>query len=222
MAGIAHSLFLNSLETVINRALLLDPIAEHKVKNLEGKILAVHAHTPEIIAHVIFSGDTIQIFGDPDEAIDAEFDVTDINTDNIDAHMEASSLTFASQALRSEDQGIDSNIKISGDRALVEAIHDIVSNLDIDWEEPLSEFIGDTAAHQLGQFGRNLFNWTKRTARTFIADADVYLREEAHVAPLDGDVAAHAAAVDQTRLDVDALQLRIDTLKKNAGQGHSH
>ena len=212
MAGIAHSLFLNSLETVINRALLLDPIAEHKVKKLGGKILAVHAHTPEIIAHVIFSGDTIQIFGDPDEA----------TNNDIDANMEASSLTFASQVLRSEDQGIDSDIKISGDRALVEAIHDIVSNLDIDWEEPLSEFIGDTAAHQLGQFGRNLFNWTKRTARTFIADADVYLQEEAHVVPLDGDVVAHAAAVDQTRLDVDALQLRIDTLKKNAGQGHSH
>lgn len=210
MAGIAQSFFLSSLETVINRALLLDPITEHKVHQLSGKMLAVRTHTPEIVATVIFSGDSIQIFGDPDDVRNSDYSST---TSTADATIVAPAFTIASQALRTEDQGIDPDIKISGDRELVEKIHHIVSTLDVDWEEPLSQYIGDAAAHQVGQVGRDLFHWTKRTVRTFIADADVFIREEANIVAPNDDLESHATAVNEVHLKVDSLQQRVDKLQ---------
>jgi ubiquinone biosynthesis protein UbiJ len=234
MAGIAQSLFLNSLETVINRALLLDPVTEHKVKQLSGQRLTVRAHTPEIVATVIFAEDSIQIFGDPDELINGDYtnikssadastvDATLSNTTVINTTIEAPSFTFAAQALRDEHQGIDTDIKISGDRELVEKVHHIVSTLDVDWEEPLSQFIGDAAAHKVGQIGRDFFRWTKRAMRTFITDVDVFVREEADIVPPNEAMKFHIAAVDQVHSDVDYLQQRIDKLKQKMQNKDTH
>lgn len=208
MASLAQSFFLSSLETVINRAVLLDPVAEHKVKLLSGKVLAVHTHTPEIVATVVFSDDSIQIFDDLHSS-----DQPDIQPEP-DASMEGPAIKFASQALRSEEAGIDPGFQLCGDNALVEDIHHIVSTLDVDWEEPLSHFIGDVAAHQVGQIGRQILRWTKRTARTFIADADLFVHEEAHIAPSNNDLGTYTVAVTQLNTKVDQLQNRIDKVQK--------
>ena len=159
MTSMAQSLFLSSMETVINRALPLDPVTEHKVKKLAGKTLAVHTTTPDIKATVIFSGDSIQIFGDfANTNVTPGIDGNHHNNEQpADAVIEAPALSLASQALRNDDHIIGSDIIISGDRELVQEIRNIVSSLDIDWEEPLSHFIGDVAAHQIGQIGRGFF-----------------------------------------------------------------
>ena len=86
----------------------------------------------------------------------------------------------------------------------------------------LSQFVGDAAAHQVGQIGRDLFRWTKRAVRTFIADADVYLREEADIVPPGDDMEAHATAVHQMHSDVDHLQQRVDKLKQQMQNKDTH
>jgi len=205
MAMIGQSLFLSSLEVVINRALPFDPVAEQKVRQLNGKKLAVRTHTPEIVATVIFSGDSIHIMAGIDNSIDDE--------PAADAYMETSSLTMARQAMRSHEQGIDSNISIVGNQDLIDDIHHIVSLLDIDWEEPLSHFVGDVAAHQMGNVGRGLLRWSKQTFDTLITGSDI----TGSGSPLHSRTSEafqdHAEAVSKVRADVDQLQQRIDSLK---------
>ena len=81
-----------------------------------------------------------------------------------------------------------------------------------DWEEELSQIIGDVAAHQVGNFFRNFGQWTRQTGDTVARNFGEFLSEESRDVPTDWEVEKFCSDVDTLRDDVDRLLARIDRL----------
>ena len=88
--------------------------------------------------------------------------------------------------------------------------------MDIDWEELLSRWVGDIAAHQLGKFGRSLREWAGETKRTLEMDISEYLREESDLVARQEDVAEFVDAVDTLRGDLDRLEESLKQIERDA------
>lgn len=114
-----------------------------------------------------------------------------------------------------------SGMEIVGDIAVAERLQEILKGLDPDWEEALSEWLGDTAARKLGNFLRGAANWARAAGRSTLKDADEYLRYETRAVPEREEVAGFAAAVDGLRDDVERLRVRLDRLGRRAAGGNS-
>jgi ubiquinone biosynthesis protein UbiJ len=100
---------------------------------------------------------------------------------------------------------ITPEMEISGDTNLAQRFQELLRNVEIDWEEHLSHWIGDIAAHQAGR----LFRTTRSTLGMNISE---YLRYEKEILPTREDVAEFVSAVDVLRNDAERLQQRFDRL----------
>ena len=78
--------------------------------------------------------------------------------------------------------------KIVGDVAFGQAVKDLLGNIDIDWEELLSNVIGDIAAHQVGRGVRGLKNWGQHAAASLQQDLAELLQQEMRVLPQRVDI----------------------------------
>ena len=106
------------------------------------------------------------------------------------------------------------DMEISGDANLAQRFQQILRNMEIDWEEHLSHWVGDTAAHKLGRVFKQSRELIKEVHQTVQMDISEYLRYEKNMLPDRDEVAEYIAAVDVLRNDAERLQLRIARLQK--------
>ena len=88
----------------------------------------------------------------------------------------------------------------------------IMSNIDIDLEDPISKLVGDTIAYQIGQFMRKAGNITFKTVETLMVDISEYLRFEIEMLPDELLVEEFSKEVDLLRNDTELVSKRIDRL----------
>jgi len=104
-------------------------------------------------------------------------------------------------------------MQITGDLELGQRFQKILKNIDIDWEEHLSGFVGDAIAHRVGHVARRVRGWTRHAAQTLRQDFSEVMIEELQVAAHPGAVQNFMDRVDRMRADVDRLEKRIQKFK---------
>ncbi len=104
------------------------------------------------------------------------------------------------------------DMRISGDLELGQRFQRALKDFDVDWEEILSGYVGDSLAHQVVRGGRAFGRWRRNAAETLRADAREYLEEELRILPRREQVDSFVADVDRLRGDVDRLAARIARL----------
>ena len=114
-----------------------------------------------------------------------------------------------------------SEIQVEGDTDLGQAFNELLSSVDIDWEELLSRAVGDIAAHQIGNTLRGARRWAQRAGKSLSLDTTEYLQEEAGHLPTRVEVDRFLDDIDTYRSDVDRLEARIQRLEaqRETGQG---
>ena len=110
--------------------------------------------------------------------------------------------------------GITPDMEISGDTNLAQRFQEILRQVEIDWEEHLSHWIGDIAAHQVGRMFRTTRSYLRETRATIGMNISEYLRYEKDILPTREDVAGFVSAVDVLRDDMERLQQRLDRLQR--------
>jgi len=70
------------------------------------------------------------------------------------------------------EQNDDQKIVIEGNLDLVNELQDIISELDIDWEEPLSRITGDVVAHEISRVAHDAGKVIKKAGEIFERDLD--------------------------------------------------
>jgi len=99
------------------------------------------------------------------------------------------------------------------DDAIGTAFLNAIHNIEIDWEEGLSNIIGDPLTFQVGSLVRNLQK-NGQAAKQKIGDTlEEYLHFEANLLPTQSQVNRFNQKVADTAKAVDALATRIHTLK---------
>ncbi|MGW8247090.1 MAG: ubiquinone biosynthesis accessory factor UbiJ [Acidiferrobacterales bacterium] len=104
-------------------------------------------------------------------------------------------------------------MQITGDLELGQQFQKVLKNIDLDWEEHLSGYVGDAVAHRVGHAMRRARGWAKHVAQTLREDFSEVMIEELQVAASPSAVQVFLDRVDRLRADVDRLEKRIQKFK---------
>lgn len=205
---------LGIFQSCINRALSLDARSNERLKKLQGKRLEIRflpiknrpIHNSVLKLLQFFSGSNEKF-----HIIFQEQGIQFTEFDNFDVLVYGPlnsfiTLALTKNALTAAQQGLT----FEGDLSLVEAIKTLFLSLEIDWEEYLSRFTGDTIAHQISQLCHTGFERQKEFLHNTRVNSVLYLTEEAKLIPTQSELTDFMEKVDILSADVERLQMRID------------
>lgn len=199
-ASMAKTLALSSAESLINKALQFDPVTLQGLQALDGKVISLHGRSPVFQLHLLPSEEGISLFSIYDEG-------------EADASLHGTTFDLV-KLLRNKDQSLaEAPIDIQGDQALAEECLNLARELEIDWEELLSGFIGDIAAHEVGRQGRRFGRWAKKVHQSMLRNTREYLHYESRTVVNEEEVQQFSTEVAQLSQAVNNFEARIQTLK---------
>lgn len=190
------------LESAANAYLQRDPETPKKLAQLCGKVIALELQGLNITLYLLPDAQGIQIMshheGEPDTIISG-------------TPIALVQMTLGESASRSLFSG---EVKISGDIELGQRFQRILDELEMDWEEWLSDFTGDVVAHKLGNLVRHAQDWGQQTLSILGQDIADYLHYENRALPTRETLTPFLSAVDEMRDDVDRLAARVERLQR--------
>ena len=107
-------------------------------------------------------------------------------------------------------------VQVSGDVDAAQQFAGIIRQLDIDWEEHLSQWLGDLPAHKLGNLARAAREWGQGTRDEMARNAGEYLQEEQRLVTPRWRVEQFLADVDELRAAAERLEQRIERLRRSS------
>lgn len=200
MTSLPQVLALKALEGLIRQALALDPATSQRLQAYAGKRLYVETRTPVLGLFVWLESDGVHLRSEGDR--------------HPHATIEAPSIELLKMALSDNAHFIGGPVKVHGDVMLVQELHALARDLDIDWEAGISRIFGDTISHPVSQGLRGLFSFAKRTADVFLRNTGDYLREEKEIVPVRWEVDEYLNDNQDLRADVERMESRLARLQK--------
>jgi ubiquinone biosynthesis protein UbiJ len=192
---------LASAEQLINKALAYDPGTRNGLQKLHGQVLAIHITAPDI-----------QFFATPDTdglRLMAQWE------GDVDTRISGSLVALATLANQDVHNLKDSGVDVMGKTALLADWQQLLKNIDIDWEEILTQFMGDILGHQAAQLIRAKLDWVGARVNTGQRLVREFLTEELKTIPGKNELEDFYRQVDDVRLAVDRVVARVDNLLKS-------
>lgn len=109
-------------------------------------------------------------------------------------------------------------VQLSGDTHVVQALHGILLDLNIDWEAQMARLFGDVATQQIAGGLAGAREWTARTGESLRADLQEYIHEEARVLPSRTQARLFAERTDELKLALDRIQARVERMRQNVAE----
>ncbi len=201
-----HTAALSALERVVNRALALDPQSGQALARLEGYVFSLHSTRPPFQAYLLPTAEGVDILG---------YWEGDITT-----QVSGEAADFAALATASDPAAalINGNLSLKGDSGPLIELQKVLTNLDLDWEAPLVESLGDVAGHQLAQGFRGLFSASRQAHASFERQLEEYIHEEARLSPPRLELEDFYRDVGNLSERTDRLSGRIERVRKRLQQ----
>ncbi len=183
-----------AFETALNRALEHAPATRRELAGLEESVFALHCSAPEMEVFLQPTADGLRLMG----MYDGE----------ITTRVSGQAADFAELVAAADPAAtlINGNLALEGDSAPLLELQRILASLDMDWEAPLVDTLGDVAGHQLAQMLRSLAGWGNQASRSLVRQLDEYIHEEARLTP-------PRLELEDFYRDVQELGLRVDRLE---------
>jgi ubiquinone biosynthesis protein UbiJ len=197
---------MNVLVGLLNRAcrelLEVDPDGRQKLTALEGKVLCIEITVPPMKLYLKPSNEGIEI----SEKSETEPDVI----------LSGSMMAFARLGTSGVESRVlsDGQVIMQGDAETGQIFQKILTQLDIDWEELLSRYIGDTPARKVGNVLRDFGSWASESAALSMQNTAEYFQEEKKVLVTNLAMERFQSAVDALRADTDRLERRMNMLRQ--------
>tara|TARA_Y100000590_G_scaffold354628_1_gene407988 strand:- start:209 stop:829 length:621 start_codon:yes stop_codon:yes gene_type:complete len=193
-------LWVSKFEDYVNKILLLDEETCNALKKINKKIIAFEFINTKIKLYITFVGDGLSI-------------KTKCNS-NPDVVIKSSPGNFIRKILfpKNQSSAHPFDMQIEGDITLARDFEEIISNLNIDFEDPLSRLLGNTLAFQISRFIRVARKSTFLAAETILLDISEYLRFEIEMLPDELLMSEFCKEVDFLRDETELTSKRIDRL----------
>lgn len=205
-----RELVLSGIEQSINTLLKMDPAARSRLARDHGRVIALNLRGLELTLYFVPGHDgLLQLLG----SMEGEPDCT-LSGSPLDLIRSGDKEAGAGQLFAG-------HVSITGDTGLAHNFGATLANLDIDWEEQLSRFTGDIAAHQLGRGTRGLASYLAQSKQTLESNLAEYLTEEARLLPHPYEVEEFLNEVDRLKDDTERLLARFARLQQETAQGQS-
>jgi len=194
------ALALTGLEKAINAYLNLDPETIAQISKHKGKTVAITITDWNIQFFVCLHSDGIEL----KEKHSGKADTTLSGT--------LFGLFNAGCAKGKNEALFKYSVDISGDTEFGQIIRGILSNIDIDWEEHLSNVVGDVAAHKIGLCVSKILKIGEHSRTTLRTNLKEYLQQEIQQVPTAEQVEKYIHDVGILQNDVDRAEARINRL----------
>lgn len=114
--------------------------------------------------------------------------------------------------LMAKDEAAQSLIHIEGDTQLATQLAKVLSHMRWDYEDDLSQLVGDVPANKLGQLGRKTASALKETSVNLAEMLSEYWQEEKPLIAKKRHVEQFNSSVDTLRADVERFEKRLNKL----------
>ena len=105
-------------------------------------------------------------------------------------------------------------LEISGDLVTAQNVQALLADLEIDWEDAISPFLGEIGAHQATRLVRKAKKFFTSAAAHFETDVSDYLRYEGRMTPTRDDIEKQHSEISAIAEDVDRLEARLALLRR--------
>ncbi|MEM0955885.1 MAG: SCP2 sterol-binding domain-containing protein [Pseudomonadota bacterium] len=160
-----------ALETALNRAFSLDPAVANRLGELEGEVFHLACTAPAIDLYLAPRAGRVRL--------------KSFHDGNVTTSVRGTARDFADLATADDAAAalINGNIELSGDSAPLMTLQRILSSLELDWEAPLVNALGDVVGHQLAEALRGLFSWGRMAQSSLLRQLEEFVHEEARLSP---------------------------------------
>jgi len=191
---------LRPVASVINRNIRATTPARDLCEKLAGKVIAIRVRNTALTAWFIVHDDRLDL------ALDGD--------DDPDVMISGSLLTLARMSGAPGTSELRSGaLELTGDTHVASDFQRLLNYAKPDLEEELSAFVGDVAAHRIGELARGFGKWSREARATMGANIRDYLQEESRDLPTRYEVDRFADEVGVLRDDVDRLEARMRRLE---------
>lgn len=194
---------LAGLERTINRLLVHDRETLQALEQLAGKVIRIEITQPSWHLFLLPGSHGISLEISPPE--------------RVDVCISGRPSALLGMVTGQQDAGSQGHVAIRGDIHLAQRLQQILKSAAIDWEELLSSYIGDMAAHHMGRVGRELRYYVAAAGRGFVAQFSEYIQHEQQLFLSRQEAERFGEAVDTLRDDVERARQRLQRLEQQLG-----
>lgn len=197
-----HTAVLAALESAVNQALALSAGSAAALAPLEGCVFALHCTAP-----------TIDVFLEP---VDSGIRLMGVYDGPVTTSIRGEASDFTELATSADPAAtlINGNLELVGDSAPLIELQKTLSHLDVDWEAPLVDTLGDVAGHQAAEILRGAFRWGKQAGGSLSRQLEEFIHEEARLSPPRLELEDFYRDVQELGMRVERLESRARRLRK--------
>ncbi|MEI6542939.1 MAG: SCP2 sterol-binding domain-containing protein [Methylococcales bacterium] len=202
-------LLMSAFEKALNTFINLDQNSAIYLEPLNGKLIAITLQPFNETFYLCPTANSIQLL--------------DYSTDTVDTTLTGSVLAFSLMGLSSKPMRsiFSGQVKIEGDSHTGRKFQELFAKLDLNLEQLLAPYTGDSIAYSITQFLSAGRSWSNESIETFRLNCSEFLQEETRQLPPAPELDIFFAQVDDLRTDSDRLQSRIERLEKIINIGNS-
>ena len=191
---------ITDLETIINQLLIFDKESLVALSSFKGIVVAVDVQNTSSIFYITITESGVSLTN--------EFELIP------DIIVRGSSFELYEYliSINNSQEFQTGKLEVAGDISVAQKIQSIVKNLDIDWEDYISNWIGDSLTHKLGRAVKNSINLLHSVNKNIKYNLSDYLRYETECLIDRNEQDEFSQSVDVLRDDAERLKLRINRI----------
>src|SRR5690606_13236213 len=191
---------LAALEKLINTALRYDPGTRAALGELADQVLAITITTPAITVYITPDSEGVRLMGYWEGEVHTQ--------------LRGSLPALVGLARSDQTSFADSGVEVIGNTGLLVDLQRLLKNLDIDWEDALSQLVCDIVSRHSAQIIRKSVSYTRYRTSEAKRLLSEFLTEELQTLPPKPELEDFYLQVDELRLRADRLEARLQVFFK--------
>jgi ubiquinone biosynthesis protein UbiJ len=185
------------LEAAVNKLATLDPTFKTRCQPLVGKRLLVEVEEAKIPLTFVVTEQRIDVLSSKDEDNDCAIKTS------LSALKELKDPNQITRLIK------DGQLSLTGDLQVAQQFSELLKETDVDWEQHLSDYLGDGLAHKVAVRFRHFGEVLGSKQQDFSRIITEFAQDEAKITPHPLEVKEHHKKVNETRAKVDKMAARV-------------
>ena len=192
-------------EQALNQAIALAPHSHQELDAVSGTLLGIEITTLDLTVYIeMATGTQVRLMA--------------YCEGKTDAYVRGTLEDFAALATSDDAAAtlINSGIELEGSSASLITLQQVIARMEIDWEAPLVDILGDVAGHQIAEGLRRFFRWGEGARASLKRQVSEYLLEEGRLTPPKPELEHFYDAVQSVAMRVERAQNQVEKLLAKA------
>ena len=203
-----HTAGLAAAEAGVNRLLRLDPAGLQQLARLDGHVFQLQCTAPAIDVYMLPQSNGLRLCGVFDGRADT------VLSGSADELFKLATASDPANAL------INGELTLSGNSQALIELQTIIKGLELDWEAPLTDLLGDIAGHQIAEGLRHGHRFFSQAFGSLRRQANDYFLYESDLVPARWELDQFYRDINQLQQRSERLQARVNKLLTKRPSNH--